>query len=43
MNQPLARLAFALLEPSSEDGLAAIGLLGDGLEGSGTYPILRKR
>lgn len=43
MNQPLARLAFALLEPASEDGLAATGLTGEAVDGSTTYPILRKR
>lgn len=45
MNQPLARLAFYLLEPKSDDGAAAWNFLDDvlGVEGVKTYPILRKR
>jgi hypothetical protein len=41
MTQSLARLAFYLLEPRSDDGLADWNLV-DGLEaGATTYPILR--
>ena len=41
MTQPLARLAFYLLEPRSDDGLADWNLV-DGLEAGATaYPILR--
>jgi hypothetical protein len=45
MNQKLARLAFYLLEPRSDDGLATWNYLDDvlGVEGAKTYPILRKR
>ena len=45
MNQPLARLAFYLLEPTSDDGVTAWNFLDDVLatEGVTTYPILRKR
>ncbi|HEX9710279.1 MAG TPA: M14 family metallopeptidase, partial [Candidatus Thermoplasmatota archaeon] len=39
--QPLGRLAFYLLEPRSDDGLVAWGLLDDALE-DGTYPVLRR-
>jgi hypothetical protein len=45
MNQPLARLAFYLLAPTSDDGLLAWNYLDDEtlrLQ-SGTYPILRKK
>ena len=38
MNQPLSRLAFALLEPTSEDSIAALPGVTDGK----TYPILRR-
>lgn len=38
MNQPLSRLAFALLEPTSEDSVATLPGVGDGK----TYPILRR-
>ncbi len=39
MNQPLSRLAFALLEPTSEDSVATLpGVVSDGK----TYPILRR-
>src|SRR5262249_6095903 len=42
MNQPLARLAFYLLEPASDDGLVAWNDLDDRLkDGVTTYPILR--
>jgi hypothetical protein len=39
MNQPLARLAFTLLEPASEDGLATVL----GLSSGKGYQIFRKR
>jgi hypothetical protein len=38
MNQPLSRLAFALLEPASEDSVATMAGVTDGK----TYPILRR-
>jgi hypothetical protein len=41
-NQPLARLAFVLLEPQSDDGLAAWGLLDPWLTAGSGYPILRQ-
>ena len=41
MSQPLARLAFYLIEPRSDDGLADWNLV-DGLEADAkTYPIVR--
>ncbi|MEO6238922.1 MAG: hypothetical protein ABIQ52_18150, partial [Vicinamibacterales bacterium] len=44
MNQPLARLAFYLLEPASDDGLAAWNYLDDQLQtGATQYPILRNK
>ena len=43
MNQPLARLAFYLLAPTSDDGLTAWNYLDDLLADAKTYPILRKR
>lgn len=43
MNQPLARLAFYLLEPTSDDGLVNWNSLDDLLKDAKTYPILRKR
>jgi hypothetical protein len=43
MNQPLARLAFYLLEPASDDGLVAWNFLDDQLGDATTYPILRKK
>jgi hypothetical protein len=43
MTQPLARLAFYLLEPASDDGLVAWNFLDDQLNGAKTYPILRKK
>lgn len=45
MNQPLARLAFYLLEPKSDDGATAWNFLDDvlGVEGVKTYPVLRKK
>jgi hypothetical protein len=43
MNQPLARLAFYLLAPTSDDGLVFWNFLDDELKNSTTYPILRRR
>ncbi len=40
LNQPLARLAFTLLEPRSDDGLADWGFFDAEVE-SGEYPVLR--
>ena len=42
MNQPLARLAFYLLEPRSNDGLVTWNLLDEAIKRS-QYPILRTR
>ena len=41
-DQPLGRLAFTLLEPRSDDGFAAWGLLDRALEGAAAYPVLRE-
>jgi hypothetical protein len=41
MNQPLARLAFTLLEPRSDDGVVDWNVLDDVLEKEKTYPIRR--
>jgi len=41
-DQPLGRLAFTLLEPRSDDGFAAWGLLDRWLKEPATYPILRE-
>ena len=41
MRQPLARLAFYLLEPRSDDGLTNWNLLDEALSGAKIYPILR--
>jgi hypothetical protein len=45
MNQPLARLAFYLLEPMSDDGLVAWNYLDEQLKDAtgGQYPILRRK
>jgi hypothetical protein len=43
MNQPLARLAFYLLEPMSDDGLVAWNYLDDRLKDAKVYPILRRK
>jgi hypothetical protein len=43
MTQPLARLAFYLIEPASDDGLVTWNFLDDQLKGARTYPILRKK
>jgi Zinc carboxypeptidase len=40
-NQPLARLAFYLLEPESDDGLVTWNLIEEGLTVGQTYPIYR--
>lgn len=40
MNQPLARLAFTLLEPTSDSGLA---MTDEALRSTTAYPILRRR
>ena len=43
MTQPLARLAFYLIEPGSDDGLVAWNALDDPLKDAKVYPILRRR
>jgi hypothetical protein len=43
MDQPLARLAFILLEPRSSDSLLTWNVLDDVLAGREEYPILRSR
>ena len=43
VDQPLGRLAFALLEPRSDDGLVNWNVLDDELEGARQYPIVRAR
>jgi hypothetical protein len=43
MNQPLARLAFYLIEPTSDDGLTTWNYLDDLLKDAKAYPILSKR
>ena len=43
MKQPLARLAFYLLEPRSSDGLLTWNVLDQSLSGSDLYPIVRSR
>ena len=43
MTQPLARLAFYLLEPRSDDGLANWNFLDEALRGKSAYPITRTR
>jgi hypothetical protein len=40
-NQPLARLAFYLLEAESDDGLVTWNYLGDGLSAGETFPVYR--
>ncbi len=40
-NQPLARLAFYLLEPESDDGFVAWNIISEGLAAGETYPIYR--
>ena len=41
MTQSLARLAFTLLEPRSDDGLTNWNFLDDAIDGAEHYPILR--
>jgi hypothetical protein len=43
MDQPLARLAFDLIEPASDDGLVAWNFLDEELKDATTYPILRRK
>lgn len=43
MTQPLARLAFYLLEPRSDDGLTNWNFLDDVLRDAKVYPIVRTR
>jgi zinc carboxypeptidase len=43
MNQPLARLAFYLLAPTSDDGLVTWNFLDEMVKDAKTYPIFRKR
>jgi hypothetical protein len=43
MDQPLARLAFILLAPTSDDGLLNWNFLDDLLTPGANYPILRRR
>ena len=40
-NQPLARLAFYLLEPESDDGLVTWNIIEEGIAAGQTYPIYR--
>jgi hypothetical protein len=40
-SQPLARLAFYLLEPESDDGFVTWNIIEEGLEAGQTYPIYR--
>jgi hypothetical protein len=42
-SQPLGRLAFYLLEPTSDDGVVAWNALDDELKDATVYPILRKK
>jgi hypothetical protein len=43
MNQPLARLAFYLLAPTSDDGLVSWNVLDDLIKDGSPYPIARKK
>jgi hypothetical protein len=43
LDQPLARLAFYLLEPASDDGLVAWNYLDEQLKDATVYPILRSK
>jgi hypothetical protein len=43
MDQPLARLAFILLAPTSDDGLLNWNFLDDMLTQGANYPVLRRR
>ena len=41
MDQPLARVAFTLLEPRSDDGFVAWGFLPNTLQAGEAYPIMK--
>jgi hypothetical protein len=41
LDQPLARVAFGLLEPRSDDGFVAWGFLADALAAGEPYPVTR--
>jgi hypothetical protein len=43
MTQPLARLAFYLIEPRSDDGLVDWNLLDEALRDAKVYPIVREK
>ena len=43
MSQPLARLAFYLIEPRSDDGLVDWNILDEAIGESKVYPIVRSR
>jgi hypothetical protein len=43
MTQPLARLAFYLIEPRSDDGLVNWALMDDALQDARVYPIVRSK
>ena len=43
MTQPLARLAFYLIAPTSDDGLVYWNTLDDELKDAKVYPIVRKK
>ena len=43
VSQPLGRLAFYLLEPRADDGLANWNVLDDALDGAKAYPVIRSR
>jgi Zinc carboxypeptidase len=43
MSQPLARLAFYLLEPRSDDGLVNWNVMDEELRGAKEYPVVRTR
>ena len=43
MTQRLARLAFAMLAPTSDDGLVNWNFLDDLIEEGAAYPIMRRR
>jgi len=42
-NQRLARLAFYLLEPDSDDGLVTWNIIDEGLTSGQGYPVYRVR
>ena len=43
LRQPLGRLAFYFLEPTSDDGLTTWNVLDDLLKDARVFPITRKR